>query len=55
MLSGVVSKQETDPAVCGRCGGMAFVRDSVRFCSGCGRTTVGCVCEGDRPHQASRL
>jgi len=44
------NRQETDPVVCGRCGGIGYVRWSVRYCSGCGETTVGCTCTGDRPH-----
>jgi len=48
-----VIRQETDPAVCGRCGGMGYVRDSVRYCSGCGMTTVGCTCMGDRRRSAA--
>jgi hypothetical protein len=49
----VVSRQETDPAICGRCGGMGYVRGSVRYCSGCGKMTVGCTCAGDRPQSTS--
>jgi hypothetical protein len=42
------SRQRADPAICGRCGGVGFVRESVRYCSGCGKSTVGCTCRGDR-------
>jgi hypothetical protein len=47
-LPRMVSRQETDPAICGRCGGVGFVRDAIRYCSGCSKTTVGCTCRGDR-------
>jgi len=42
------SPQETDLAICGRCGRAGFVRDDERYCSGCGKTSVGCTCKGDR-------
>jgi hypothetical protein len=27
---------------------VGFVSGSIRYCSGCGRSTVGCTCRGDR-------